>query len=65
MDNNKEKYFSKLASQILENFQSREYKDLEEFCEYLKDCGKSATVQLRGVESYTSNDKFYKNLLDN
>jgi hypothetical protein len=48
----KEQYFKQEAILILRKFESRTYKELEEFCEYLKESGKSATLQLRGAESY-------------
>ena len=60
----KEQYFKQEAISILRKFESRTYKELEEFCEYLKESGKSATLQLRGAESSVSEDSFYKNLID-
>jgi len=61
----KEEYFKQEATEVLKKFESRTYKELEEFCEYLKECGKVATIQLRGIESFVNEDSFYKNLIDN
>lgn len=65
METVKNKFFKQEATDILNKFESRTYKELEEFCEYLKDCGKSATIQLRGAESYVSEEIFYRNLISN
>jgi hypothetical protein len=62
---NKEQYFKQEATEILRKFESRTYKELEEFCEYLQECGKVATIQLRGAESFVNEDIFYKKLIDN
>lgn len=60
----KEKLFFKLASEVLNKFDSRTYKEVEEFCKYLKEVAKIATIQMRGIESYVSEDKFYKERLE-
>lgn len=61
----KDKFFKQEAIRILRTFESRTYKELENFCEYLKECGKGATIQLRGAESYVSEEPFYKSLIEN
>lgn len=65
MQTAKEKFFKQEAIVILNKFESRTYKELEEFCEYLKECGKVATIQLRGAESYVSEEPFYMSLIKN
>ena len=65
MEKAKDKFFKQEAIDILNKFESRTYKELEEFCEYLKECGKVATIELRGAESYVSEEPFYANLIKN
>ena len=65
MEKAKDKFFKQEAIDILNKFESRTYKELEEFCEYSKECGKVSTIQLRGAEMYVSEEPFYTSLIKN
>ena len=64
-ETSKQLYFRILASEILEKLDGRTYFELIEFCDYLKEAGKSATIQLRGLEAGIEEERYNEKIVKN